>query len=122
MMPPARPQGAGVIHNGRNGRASSGRAHDESCVFARARGAGKEGRKGVGGQVAARNLCESRGPAVEPRGDINLLVADCLGQRAQVQIEIEIHRGRDVRRRRCFDETAQVYGAVDDDAPNRHCL
>ena len=39
----------------RNGRASSGRAYNEPCVFARAAGSGKEERKKVGGQVAARN-------------------------------------------------------------------
>jgi len=65
---------------------------------------------------------ESRGPAVELRCDLGVLVgADCPRWRTQVEIEIEIGC-RDVRGRRCFDEATQACGAVDDGAPDRHCL
>ena len=72
------------------------------CVCARASGGGTGVKKGKDGGHATH--CESCGPAVEPRGDLGVLVgADRPGRRTQVKIEIEIfrrHRRRDVQRRR----------------------
>ena len=78
---------AGVIHSGRSGLANSGSAYDESCmcVCMRARAGGAGVKKGKDGGHAAH--CESCGPAVEPRGDLGVLVgADCPGRRTQVKI------------------------------------
>jgi hypothetical protein len=49
---------------------------------------------------------------------LGVVRVDCPRWRKQVKIR----RCRDVRRRQCFDEAAQACGAVDDGAPDRHCL
>ena len=115
---------AGVIHSGRNALASSGRAYDESCARAQTGGGGE---RRVRRQAVQRHAtyCESRGPAVEPRGELGVLVGvDCPWWRTQVKIETEIRRlgCRDVQRRGCFGEAAQACGAIDDGTPDRHCL
>lgn len=129
---------AGVIHSGRNGLTSAESAYDESC--------GRNGKETIfeksadpraGTFTVHVTYCEARGPAIESRGDLDVLLrADGTRRRVQVRrgvvfvvpqvlrlrIRLVVGVGRDDGVRRGEAALTQAESTVDNGAPDRHRL
>jgi hypothetical protein len=132
---------AGVIHSGRNGLTSAESAYDESC--------GRNGKETIfeksadpraGTFTVHVTYCEAHGPAIESRGDLDVLLrADGTRRRVQVRrgvvvvyvvvprvlrlrICLVVGVGRDDGVRRGEAALAQAESTVDNGAPDGHRL